>query len=122
MEQRAASEFTPSRAATGAAGAPQEALSLSTVRALRRLLHAFRDGWLVEARLADAARMIAEDAHRDGLRAEQMVIAIKDVWSELPEVRGSAQVVDVQRLLSQLVTRCIHEFYEPSERAARDVG
>jgi hypothetical protein len=44
------------------------------------------------------------------------------VWSDLPEVRGAAQVVDVGRLLSQLVTRCIHEFYAPPERDARDAG
>src|SRR5687767_13141359 len=115
MEQRAASDITLQSAPARAAAASQELLSLSTGRALRRLLSAFRDGWLVEARLAEAARMVAEDAHRRGLRAEQMVVAIKEAWSDLPEARGAAQVVDVQRLLSQVVTRCIHEFYEPAQ-------
>ena len=122
MDKRDAPGITPLPAAAPAAASSQDVLSLSTGRALRRLLNAFRDGWPVEARLADAARMIAEDAHRQRLRAEQMVVAIREAWSDLPEVRGAAQVVDVQRLLSQVVTRCIREFYEPSERVVRDAG
>lgn len=51
------------------------ALSLTTPMTLRRLLHACRDGWLFEGRLAAARRMAAEDARRRGLTAARMLVA-----------------------------------------------
>jgi hypothetical protein len=93
---------------------PQSVPSSVKDRAVRRLLHAMRDGWLVEACLVETARVFAADAHRNGLRAEQMVVALKDMWNDLPEVRGAVQVVDVRQLLNELVTRCIRDFYDGS--------
>jgi hypothetical protein len=44
---------------------------------LRRVLHAYREGWLLEERLAAAARMAAADARQHGLAAARMLVAIK---------------------------------------------
>jgi hypothetical protein len=50
---------TERRAADGIAGADPTVLSRSTLMTLRRVLHAYREGWLLAERLAAAARMAA---------------------------------------------------------------
>ena len=45
------------------------------------------------------------------LHAEQVVILVKEVWSEVPEA-SSAPATDEQRqMLERLVTLCIEEYY-----------
>jgi hypothetical protein len=62
-----------------------------------------------EGPLRDAARAIAADAAARGLRAEELVIAFKQLWMSTPELspvrRRSRTVVD------ELVTICINEYY-----------
>jgi hypothetical protein len=81
-------------------------LSRSTVMMLRRVLHAYRDGWLLEERLATAARMVVEDARLHRLPAAGMLLSLDREWAELAEVRvlGAG---DRHELLDRLVTLCI---------------
>jgi hypothetical protein len=59
-------------------GAPTGAvLSRTTHLTLRRVLHAYREGWLLKERLAAAARMVGEDARRHELAAARMLVAVK---------------------------------------------
>lgn len=70
-----------------------------------------------EAPLRDATRALAADAAARGLRAEELVIAFKQLWTTIPELspirRHSRPVVD------ELVTLCIHEYYRRREGATR---
>jgi hypothetical protein len=105
------------------AGSETAALSRSTLMTVRRVLHAYREGWLLEERLAAAARMAAEDARHRGVPAERMLVALKREWGALQEVRlMSAR--DAQDLLSRLVTLSIRAYYRPvwSARGARPAG
>jgi hypothetical protein len=53
----------------------------------------------------------ALEAKRKGLLAEQLLLALKDVWYSLPEVSKHSGN-DVQtRLLQQLIAQCIQEYY-----------
>ena len=99
--------------------ATRAAISRSSVRAMRQFLHAYREGWLLEARLAAAARMAADDAHRQGLLPEQMLVALKDAWATLDEVRRLPPL-DEPALRSRLVTLSISAYYRPdsAERQA----
>ena len=90
---------------------PVTVMSRSTAMAVRRALHALRDGWHLEGRLRDAARMVAEDARRHGLRAEEMLVALEREWGELARTRVARVTGDVRRFAERLVTLCIHEFY-----------
>jgi hypothetical protein len=83
---------------------------------VRRVLHAYREGWLLEERLAAAARMAAEDARHRGVPAEHMLVALKREWGALDEVRRMS-ALDARDLLSRLVTLSVCAYYEP-ERSA----
>ena len=80
-------------------------LAHSAVRcALRE--HASEDGTRAALReLCDAARG-AE------LRAEQLLILLKEVWRDLPEARLAAYD-DGRATFTRLVTLCIREYYAP---------
>jgi hypothetical protein len=91
------------------------ALSRSTLMMVRRVLHAYREGWLPEKRLAQAARMAAEDARQGGLAAEQMLVALKREWAELEEVRRLSRP-DARELLARLVTLSIRAYYQRAQR------
>lgn len=82
-----------------------------------RVLNALRDGWFLEKRLRDVARMIAADARTRGLRPEQMLVALKRDWPKLLEGRRAPQEGELHMLSERLVSFCIHEFYAP-ERCA----
>ena len=86
-------------------------LSHSTLVAVRRLVHAYREDGAVEIRLRRAARAVAADAHRQGARAEQMLVAVKQEWAALPEVRALPPGDAVQNLSSRFITLCSREFF-----------
>jgi hypothetical protein len=77
---------------------------------LRRVLHAYREGWLLEERLAAAARMAAADARQHGLAAARMLVAINAEWVALDAVRRLA-LHDARALLDRLVTLSIDAYY-----------
>jgi hypothetical protein len=80
---------------------------------LRRVLHAYREGWLLEERLAAAARMAAEDARLRGAGAAAMLVALKREWAVLEEVRALSPL-DARALLGRLVTLGIRAYYRPA--------
>lgn len=53
----------------------------------------------------------AADARQKGVQAEQLLLAMKDIWYSLPHL-STQPGNDVQtRLLQQLIARCIQEYY-----------
>jgi|SRR5687768_9502400 hypothetical protein len=53
----------------------------------------------------------AADAREKGMHAEQLLVALKDIWYSMPDM-ATQQGSDTQtRLLQQLVARCIQEYY-----------
>ena len=87
------------------------ALDAATVSALRsaltRSLETGSHGDDLKAVLATCAA----EAKRKGVLAEQLLLALKDVWYSLPQV-ASHPANDVQtRLLQQLIARCIQDYY-----------
>ena len=56
-------------------------------------------------------RRAAADAKQKGVHAEQLLVALKDIWYSLPDL-STKPGNDVQtRLLQQLIARCIQEYY-----------
>jgi hypothetical protein len=100
--------------ATGAepASSALAAPSRTTLMMIRRVLHAYREGWLLEDRLAAAARMAAEDARQQGLPAERMLVALKQEWNGLEEARR-LPTLDASDLLSALISLTIRAYYDP---------
>ena len=86
-------------------------VSASASVGIWRVLNAMRDGWFLEKRLRDVARMIAADARARGLRAEQMLVALKRDWPKLLEHRRVPGEAELGLLCERLVTFCIVEYY-----------
>ena len=86
-------------------------VSPSATVGLWRVLNALRDGWFLEKRLRDVARMIAADARTRGLRAEQMIVALKRDWPKVLERRRVPGEGELAMLCERLVSFCIVEYY-----------
>jgi len=86
-------------------------MSASATVGLWRVLNALRDGWFLEKRLHAVAKVIADDARARGLRAEQMIVAIKNDWPKLLERRRLPAEGELHMLSERLVSFCIHEYY-----------
>jgi hypothetical protein len=96
----------PDGADAAGAGDARTVLSRTTLMTLRRVLHAFREGWLLEERLAAAARMAAEDARRRGLAAARLRAALEAEWASLDAVR-EVPARDAHALLGRLVAHAV---------------
>jgi hypothetical protein len=97
----------------------ESAVGTANRRLRSRLEIAFRD---VRAQSADAApeqrrelrgslREICAEARRAGLRAEQLLVLIKDVWSAMPAGISRVQSVHGDDRLNYVISTCVDEYY-----------
>jgi hypothetical protein len=80
----------------------------------RSLSGVLAEPWPEDASGADlrvALRDACDRARHDGLRAEQLLLALKEVWRELPE-RSRPPHIDSDGVLARVVTACIDEYYD----------
>lgn len=61
--------------------------------------------------LKPALRSVAAEARDKKLHAEHLLLALKDVWFALPQIRTAPDGEAQQRLLQRVVTLCIREYY-----------
>lgn len=93
------------RTPTGPSLDPTVVSELRTV--LSRSVQSGNHGEDLKAVLSRAAL----DARQKGIQAEQLLIALKDIWYSLPHL-STQPGNDIQtRLLQQLIARCIQEYY-----------
>jgi hypothetical protein len=97
-----------------ARSAPTSQFSAAAVAALRCGLQA-QLGPSPNGELRRAVRLLCDEAHRRGLRAEQVIVLLKEAWGSLPDVQVLAPGEERRESLSRIVSLCIDEFY-----AARD--
>jgi len=60
--------------------------------------------------LQPALRRIALEARQQKIHAEQLLIVLKDVWFELPQIARTPNEKQ-NELLQRVVTFCIREYY-----------
>jgi hypothetical protein len=90
---------------------PPSRLDDATVAAVRDALREYlADGSRSGPLQAALLRMSTEARERD-MRAEQLLVLLKDSWSALPEVRAMTDNAEQVRLLQRVVTMCIKEYY-----------
>ena len=53
----------------------------------------------------------AAEARAKGIQAEQLLLALKDIWYSLPQLASQPRTDIQTRLLQQLIARCIQEYY-----------
>jgi hypothetical protein len=85
----------------------REALSLLR-GALSRYITSGRD----EQPVCDALAVLALEAQDRKLYAEQMLIAFKRVWADLPEVQSIPGEGERKRILDRVVKLCIDSYYK----------
>ena len=87
------------------------ALDPALVAELRAVLSRSAKSGSHGAELRDLLSRTAADARAKGMHAEQLLVALKDIWYSIPDL-ATHHGGDVQtRLLQQLVARCIQEYY-----------
>ncbi|MEP7066034.1 MAG: hypothetical protein ABI889_08390 [Gemmatimonadota bacterium] len=66
--------------------------------------------------IRSALRDLCDDARRNEVRVEQIVIAIKQGWSSLHSEHPRARSAGPDALLNQVITLCIDGYYAPAEK------
>lgn len=90
---------------------PSAPLNPSTVNDLRAALSRSLASGDHGEDLKALLKRAATEARDKGVQAEQLLVALKDIWYSLPDLSTQAGN-DVQvRLLQQLIARCIQEYY-----------
>ena len=86
-------------------------LNPDTISALQHALRRCLDeGGDIES-VRPALHRLAVEARERQILAEQLLIALKDIWHELAPVRRSTDAAEQQKMLQRLVTICIREYY-----------
>ena len=90
---------------------PPPGLSEQTIARLRAALAAYAEEPVETTELRATLCSLAREARQKHIRAEHVLIALKEVWNDLPEVRSAHEPKEQIRALQQLVTLCIKEYY-----------
>jgi hypothetical protein len=91
---------------------PPHQLSDATVDLLRSALTSYiRSSNGSAEGLKPALLAVAAEARQAGMYPERLLILLKDIWFTLPAVRAMDDIDRRNRLLQQLVTACIREYY-----------
>jgi hypothetical protein len=86
-------------------------LSAASVEALRSALQECLASAAETAALRPALRSIALEAREKQMRAEHLLVLLKDIWFSLPQFGGTEGGEVHNRLLQRVVTLCIREYY-----------
>lgn len=77
---------------------------------LRRAARAPRPEVGTDPRVRELMRQVCDVAHERGLRAEQLILFLKDAWWKLPDVRRLPRH-DTGEMLARTITVCIEEYF-----------
>jgi hypothetical protein len=80
------------------------------LQAVRRAIARYSDG-ADSAELRRALKALAREARERSVAPEQLLVLLKSIWYELPAVRSAPADAERTRVLQQLVTMCIKEYY-----------
>ena len=89
---------------------PPSRLSDDTTQAVRVALRDYLASGS-SSHLQQALVQMAVDAREKSVPPEKVLIALKNIWNSLPEVRGMADTGNQMLLLERVVTMCIKEYY-----------
>ena len=90
---------------------PPPRLSEELIARLRAALISFAGDPVETTELRETLCAIAREARQKQIRAEHVLISLKEAWGELPQVRFAHEPREQTRALQQLVTLCIREYY-----------
>ena len=86
----------------------RELLELPLRTAVWRLAN---EGTFDQAALRNELRSVCEETRQRGLRAEQLLIAVKEIWANEPIARDIARNAGGTPFLTQVVTMALDAYY-----------
>jgi hypothetical protein len=89
-------------------------LELPLLTAVQRLAS---EGDFDQSALREELQAVCAVAKRNGVRAEQVLIAVKEIWSELPVERDAARTPSGKPLMNKVVTMTLDEYYASRDPA-----
>ena len=93
--------------------------SPSSIRdALERVLHATEADQQPRL-LADESRRLSAEARKEGVKPEQLIVAVKQAWADLPEARARRLTPAHGVILERLISLCITSYYDSDGRPAQ---
>ena len=90
---------------------PPSRLDDATVAAVRDALRDYLASDADPAALREALRGMSAEARQKGVRAEQLLVLLKEAWNTIPEVRAMTDARAQSHQLQRVVTMCIKEYY-----------
>ena len=90
---------------------PPSRLDDATLATLRAALQQYLLDSSASSELQSALVSMSAEAREKTLLPEHLLIALKEVWNALPEVRAMPDATLQTRLLQRVVTMCIQEYY-----------
>jgi hypothetical protein len=90
---------------------PPSGLAEETTEAVRAALVQYLRAPSSPTDLRDALNRMADEARARAILPEHLLIALKQIWGSLPEVRAMGDVEEQTRVLQRVVTMCIREYY-----------
>jgi hypothetical protein len=87
-------------------------LELPLLTAMQRLAS---EGDFDQSALREELQTVCAVAKRNGVRAEQVLIAVKEIWAELPAARDVARTANGKPFMTQVVTMALDEYYSSRE-------
>jgi hypothetical protein len=91
---------------------PPNELAEETVDALREALERYaRHPAETSPGLRAALHELAREARLLGMPPEQLLVLLKRVWHELPDIANAADHIEQTRILQAVVTMCIREYF-----------
>jgi hypothetical protein len=91
----------------------EPALEAETLAALDAVLrrHLAANGSIAD--VEPALRLVATEARQKQMRAEHLLVVLKDVWYSLPGVNHAQEGVTQDAALQRVVSCCIRAYYSP---------
>jgi hypothetical protein len=90
---------------------PPSRLDDESLNAVRLALRAYLGDAENSSALQSALALVATEARSRNILPEHLLVTLKEVWSNLPEVRAIPDAGEQVRLLQRVVTMCIREYY-----------
>ena len=97
----------------GRGGSANGGLSGATVARLRTVLaNHIAHPDVADPELGRVLRQIVVEARNRKIRAEQLILMLKNVWDSLPDTRYAIDREAQQEMRQRLITLCIKAYYE----------
>ena len=90
---------------------PPSRLDDESIASVRLALRAYLSDASEASALQTALVAISAEARAKSMMPEQLLVALKEAWNTLPEVRAMTDSAAQVRLLQRIVTMCIKEYY-----------